>query len=184
MANRCWDILYNSNILILWSRFVYILMEQTFFLLVFIYYLDMYLILKNPFKPQRMRYYPYITTVVGFVLATFVTIFAIQFLFYSKVNIRENENFPFIIYDPIRGDDPMSAIGFFYFIINMTVYPLISLATIFLLFLIMVRLMSSKTSQSLKRTICIRQGFNFILLILFYAFRNFSYLGPKFHLIH
>lgn len=72
-------------------------MEQTFFLLVFIYYLDMYLILKNPFKPQRMRYYPYITTVVGFVFATFVTIFAIRFLFYSEVNIRENENFPFII---------------------------------------------------------------------------------------
>lgn len=96
-SQDCWTVLFDLNVLILWQRFIYILMEQLFYLMILIIYLDQYLILVNPFTPQRMRY-PYYYAVVGsFVLFSISAITMIRTKFYNEQDMKQMPDFPFII---------------------------------------------------------------------------------------
>ena len=82
--------------LLYWSSFIIIVVEQLFLLLNLIICVDICLILRNPFKPQRMRNRRYIAFVVAQVMGTILVAGVLKVCIYTEQAKKEQE-YPFIV---------------------------------------------------------------------------------------
>lgn len=160
-----------TDIILYYSRFVSLYLEQMYIVLCFLLCIDLWLILTNPFKPQRMRVNAYYAACLIYTVLTLITAIMIRYLFYTDLD-KYSDNYPNqVSIWPLGRQSASSPIEYYYILVNIFVYPVFFGASIYYLVRIICRLSRQGTSRTLYRRICIRYVLFIAFLIPFYLDR-------------
>lgn len=152
-------------------------MEQLYIILNFLLCLDLWFILRNPFKPQRRRGFLYYSIAIIFSVMTWLTAHIIRATFYQGLD-NQPDNYPYVVTTwPANPENPTSPIDYYYHLISFTVYPIAGITSFILLFRILCVLSRKGTSRTLYRQVCLRYFLFFIFLIPFYLDRLWISVG-------
>ena len=165
---KCVMLYRYTDVILYYSRFSQLYLEQMYIVFCLLLCIDLWLILTNPFKPQRMRVNIYYAIALIYTVLTLIAAVVIRHLFYPDLSKEEGENQVKIW--PSRGH-ASNPIEYYYILINIFVYPLLFGASIYYLIRITRRLSRQGTSRTLYRRICIRYVLFIAFLIPFYLDR-------------
>lgn len=73
------------------------MIEHMYIILNFLLLLDLYFILTNPFKPQRMRMIYYKGFCIAYILGSIMMAIGIRLVFYTRENKKTYYDYPFIL---------------------------------------------------------------------------------------